>query len=123
MKPSVDQQKRQSILARLNDISSSLLSFLKSNSKTVVRVPLAIQQLQQSHNDYFLSDGSNLFKLDDWFEHLKVLTQVAPKFCTMEAMVGVKDAKDKCDFLLRFHSGSRLMEVRKAVETATSQTK
>ena len=60
--------------------------------------------------------------LDEWFEHIKVLTKVAPKFCTLETVVGIKEAKDKSDYLLRFHSGSRLLEVRKAVETATTKS-
>jgi hypothetical protein len=118
LKPSKDEQKKNSMLQRLSPIASTLLSYVKSNSKNVVKATDAIQQIVQSHPDYYLTKGWLCIIIDQIFEHLRLLSEIAPRFCKLELLINCNNVvnPNADHYLVRFQTGSRLQIVTDAVQ-------
>ncbi|KAJ3325691.1 replication licensing factor Cdt1 [Boothiomyces sp. JEL0866] len=106
-KENIEYEKRKSMLTRLPMIASSLQLHVKALKKSIIPVPAAINHLIRSFSDVFL-------KPDEWYEHIKLLVEIVPTFCTLELQIGAKTTGLE-SYLVRFHDG-RMKQVREMVE-------
>ncbi|KAI8900250.1 hypothetical protein BC833DRAFT_563418 [Globomyces pollinis-pini] len=91
--------KRRSMLTRIKPIASSLYGYIRTSGKTVLAIPKAITQLHQSFPNWNISDA------DHWFEHIRLLVELVPTFCSLEILVNYKHLTswNLEHYLLRFH--------------------
>jgi hypothetical protein len=113
--------KKRSMLDRLRPIASSLLLHVNTNGKSVITVPEAIAHLQLSFPNFYLNSGISfiitLTSIDQIYDHLKLLAETVPSFCSLEVLVSAAHLKqhNAQHYLIRFHQ-NRISLVAKAME-------
>lgn len=128
--------KRRSMLSRIRSIASSLSLYVRTNGKSVLSIPDAISHLRLSFPNYYLDSGmfvlpffSSLYSLlifvavAQWYEHIELLVEIVPEFCSKEVMVKCAHLKtlQSQHYLLRFHENGRIKVVADKVEELSKQ--